>query len=73
MMTRTAEISATPKMTAKDLASFVAQIPEYAEITFREERGDPLHIYEDNDLPSHHATGLLTRAINRIEQEALNE
>lgn len=37
------------------------------------ERGDTLHIYEDNDLPSHHATGLLTRAIGRIEQEALNE
>ena len=46
MMTRTAEISATPKMTAKDLATFVAQIPEYAEITFREERGDPRDIRE---------------------------
>lgn len=36
------------------------------------ERGDTLHIYEDNDLPSHHATGLLTRAINRIEHEEMN-
>lgn len=35
--------------------------------------GDRLNTYEDNDQPSHQATGLLTRAIGRIEQEALNE
>ena len=46
MMTRTAQISATPKMTAKDLAEFANQIPEYAEITFREERGDPFDVRE---------------------------
>lgn len=35
------------------------------------ERGDMLHVYEDNDLPSHHATGLLTRLVNRIEHQAV--
>lgn len=40
-----------------------------AAVEAERERGEMLHIYEDNDLPSHHATGLLTRAINRIEHE----
>lgn len=31
------------------------------------EPGDRAIWYEDNDLPSHHATGLLTRTINNIE------
>ena len=35
--------------------------------------GDRLNTYEDGDQPSHHATGLLERAIGRIEQEALAE
>lgn len=32
--------------------------------------GDRLNTYEDGDQPSHHAVGLLNRAINRIEREA---
>lgn len=35
------------------------------------DRGDMLHVYEDSDLPSHHATGLLTRLVNRIEHQAV--
>lgn len=35
------------------------------------DRGDMLHIYEDSDLPSHHATGLLTRMANIIEHNAV--
>lgn len=37
------------------------------------DRGDMLHIYEDNDLPSHHATGLLTRMVNKIEHAAVTD